>query len=410
MSTEKIDGAEQKKIGILEKIFGKNSTGILYILSVCALLLMLGAFVASYVFKSAMTPLALIGYSVFVIFAFVLITLPLAAQKLFRIYIPPAVEGGMCLYSVMYLLDNVVRPDADDIFVMSFTPAIGGFFIAMAVFSAVLSVTVAFKEKRGKKASCLMVTATSFIAATLVITLLNVTVYGLSVAFLNTPALHFKELMVQTGSYEGGVFCFCLLGGISMRVKGGESYRIRSFREADKAKSLARGSGNRSFLTVVDNITGDDTDYRRIYRRAKAGFFLGRIFYLAIYGCYVAYASIGFFRLGGPGYAVIGCLAAGFALTSALYIYEYLMYRRGTMNQRLRKLKIIRSSVRVYSLVLIAVTMMVANSSYNAITALASVGMIIFNLSVFFYNLFGKPKNYPALKKDGTAAGEPANL
>ena len=46
--------------------------------------------------------------------------------------------------------------------------------------------------------------------------------------------------------------------------------------------------------------------------------------------------------------------------------------------------------------------MVVANFRYNALSALVSVGMIVFNLCVLTYNLFGKPKKYPALSKCGT--------
>lgn len=187
-----------------------------------------------------------------------------------------------------------------------------------------------------------------------------------------------------------------------MRFSGGERYRIRSFRKADAAKKMARGSGNRSFYTVVDNISGDDTDYRRLYRSAKAKFFLGRIFYLVIYGVYVGFTAYEFSRLPGFGYAVIGGLAAGFVLTAALYVYEYYLFAHAALNQRLRKLKIIRSAVRVYSLALVIAAMVVANFRYNALSALLSVGMIVFNLCVLTYNLFGKPKKYPALAKCGT--------
>ena len=39
---------------------------------------------------------------------------------------------------------------------------------------------------------------------------------------------------------------------------------------------------------------------------------------------------------------------------------------------------------------------MAANFHYLPVTALVAVGMAVFNLAVLFYNLFGKPRRYPA--------------
>lgn len=394
--------ADRGKRNLLAKVFGRTSTGVVYLVSVAVLLLVLAGFVVSFLFRGDVSLLSLLGYAVFILFALAIITLPVAVQKFRKLYVPPAVEAGMCLYAVLYLVNDVVRPKHTSRIVVSFTPAIGGFFIGMAVFSVVFSLIDARRERQGRDASALLVSVVSYFAATLVVLAINLLVYALSRAFWQTPAVNIRELLVQSGAYESGVFISCLVGGLNVRFSGGERYRIRSFREADAAKEMARGSGNRSFYTVVDNISGDDTDYRKLYRSAKAKFFLGRIFYLVVYGVYVGYTAYEFSRLPGFGYAVIGCLIAGFFLTAALYVYEYVLYRRSALNQRLRKLKIIRSAVRVYSLALMIAAMVVANFRYNALSALVSVGMIVFNLCVLTYNLFGKPKKYPALSKCGT--------
>ena len=68
------------------------------------------------------------------------------------------------------------------------------------------------------------------------------------------------------------------------------------------------------------------------------------------------------------------------------------------MNQRVRKLKIAKTIARSYTLILILAAMYVADYNYNKLSAFISVVMLLFNLCLLFYNLFGKPKYYPSAK------------
>ena len=68
---------------------------------------------------------------------------------------------------------------------------------------------------------------------------------------------------------------------------------------------------------------------------------------------------------------------------------------RGRRNQRLRKLKIAKAAVRVYSILLSLATVFAADAAFNDLTVITSVGMAVFNLCSLFYNLFGSPRRYP---------------
>ena len=122
----------------------------------------------------------------------------------------------------------------------------------------------------------------------------------------------------------------------------------------------------RQQYTVIKNISSDGTDYRKLMRRAKANFLFGRILYLAIYAAYLVHTCITFAGRGCLGILIIVCLAAGFVLTALVYIYEFYLFRKGAPNQRLRRLKIAKAAVRVYSLLLIISASFAADSGGEA--------------------------------------------
>lgn len=66
---------------MLEKLFGKRSTGIVWIVTASILLLLLAGFVASYLLSETIDLYSLVGYAVFIGFALILITLPAFVQK-----------------------------------------------------------------------------------------------------------------------------------------------------------------------------------------------------------------------------------------------------------------------------------------------------------------------------------------
>ena len=87
---------------MLEKIFGKKSTGVVYILSAGFILLALGGAYAAYFAAQRGDLYALYGMTAFSAFELCIISLPVFLQKKLRLYIPPAIEIGLCLYSALY--------------------------------------------------------------------------------------------------------------------------------------------------------------------------------------------------------------------------------------------------------------------------------------------------------------------
>ena len=67
---------------------------------------------------------------------------------------------------------------------------------------------------------------------------------------------------------EGGALLFCIIGGLTVFSRSGERFRIRSFKNAEKAKT----SENSTFRTVAANVSGDETDYKKLARRLKLQF------------------------------------------------------------------------------------------------------------------------------------------
>lgn len=114
---------------MLEKLFGKRSTGIVWIVTASILLLLLAGFVASYLLSETIDLYSLVGYAVFIGFALILITLPAFVQKKFKLYIPPFIQTGLCVYALLYLVNDLLpSPETNGEFALvqiNFLPAVG---------------------------------------------------------------------------------------------------------------------------------------------------------------------------------------------------------------------------------------------------------------------------------------------
>ncbi len=398
---------------MLEKIFGKKTTGIIYLICTGLLVLLLAAFILSYLITKNISVYALINYAVFILFSIAIITLPVIVQKKFKLFIPPFLQAGLCVYAVLYLLDNLIRTGNTgtavethrNVAIVTFLPAVGGFFIAAVVFSLVYTLSYRRAVKKDKKISAWAVSLLTFLFASIAVALLNGPSFFLSLTPPTDETVGSKELLYHTAGYQHGVIAFCIVGWITVRSRNADKYRIRSFKDPEHAKSEALSKGNKTLYTVIENIDKDTTDYKKIFRKAKTKFLFVRILYLIFYAVYLVFTGISFYKTGGIGYAVIGCLCIGFILTAAVYIYEYDLFRKDALNQRLRKLKIARTAVRIYSLMLMFGAMFVADYHYDPLAALVSIGMAVFNLCVLFYNLFGKPRHYPSSKSAENTEG-----
>ena len=383
---------------MLEKIFGKKSTGVVYILCASFLLLMLAGTAAVYFLGRGGSLFALLGYTAYTAIELALISLPVFVQKSRRIYIPPAIEIGICLYAVLFLAGNLYYDPKTNIFV-SLTPFIGGFVFAMTVFSVLYSLFSSRTERKDRKFSPLLVAVLTFFATELLVVLFYLFIFLIGLAVRATSPAAITDFLLFSAAHQGGNLVFCVIGYFTARSRRAGKYRIRSFRNADSEEIAAMQATDRTQYTVIRNISSDDTDYRKLLRRAKANFFLGRILYLAIYAAYLVHSCITFAGRGRLGILIVVCLAAGFALSALVYIYEYYLFRKGAPNQRLRRLKIGKAAVRTYSLLLIIAASFIADWGNEPLSFLFSAGMTVFNLCVLFYNLFGKPRKYPSARR-----------
>ena len=384
---------------MLEKIFGKKSTGVVYIICAGFLLLTLAGSVALYLTEEGGSLLTLVGSAVFTAIELVLISLPVFVQKRWRLYIPPAIEIGICLYAVLFLFGNTYYDPKTNIFV-SLTPFIGGFVFATTVFSILYSLSSLRAENKGKRPSPLRVSVLTFFVTELVVALFYLCIYLVGLAVRAVVPADISRFLAYSTAHQGGNFVFCVIGFFTARSRRAERYKIKSFKNAQSAEIAALKAKDKTQYTVIKNISNDDTDYRKLLRRARANFLIGRIVYLAIYAAYLVHTCITFADRGNLGILIIVFLAAGFVLSALVYVYEYYLFRKGAPNQRLRRLKIGKAAVRVYSLLLILTASFAADSGNEPVSSLFSAVMVVFNLCVLFYNLFGKPRKYPSAKRE----------
>ena len=388
---------------MLEKIFGKKSTGVVYIVCAGFLLLSLAGAVALYFTREGGSLFTLVGYAAYTAIELVLISLPVFVQKKWRLYIPPAIEIGICLYAVLFLTGNLYYDPRTDIQV-SVTPFVGGFVFAMTVFSILYSVSSLRAEKKSRNPSPLRVSVLTFFATELVVVVFYLSVYLVALAVRAVTPGDITKFLAYSTAHQGGNLVFCVIGYFTARSRRAERYKIRSFKNTDTAELDALKAKNKTQYTVIKNISEDDTDYRKLMRRARANFLFGRIVYLVVYAAYLVHTCITFASRGSLGVLIIVFLAAGFVLTALVYVYEYYLFRKGAPNQRLRRLKIGKAAVRVYSLLLIITASFAADSGGEPLSSLFSAIMASFNLCVLFYNLFGKPRKYPSAKKAAQTA------
>lgn len=386
---------------MLEKIFGKKSTGIVYIVCASILLVLLAGFVSVYFFSSGrISDMQLLAYVLFTVFELALISVPVFVQKRFKLYIPPAVEIGICLYAAFFCVGHSFY-EARTRLIVDLTPAFGGFVIAMTVFCFLNSAAQTYAERKNRRAFPLAVAGGTFVVSAVFLALLGLLACALSAVF--TPgSLPLSALWPYAASYTGGVWLFCLIGGITLQSHFGKKYRVRSFKNADAAAA----SEDKTFRTVARNMEKDDTDYKKLARSLKARYYAVRIAYIALYGLYVLQTA-----LSARGSAFEIALSAsqviGLVFTALLYVYEFLLYRRGERNQRLRRLKIAKAVARVYAIAFSLAAIFIADRASVDLTVVTSVVMAIFNLCSLFYNVFGNPRRYPSEESCPEGAAEP---
>ena len=348
---------------MLEKIFGKKSTAVVYIICATFLLLMLAGNILMFLRDRSEQPLySLILHTIVTAVALTLITAPILIQKRFQLYIPPAIEVGLCFYTFLSFVHSLPTPQTETQNPISvsvdLTPIIGGFILAMSIFTVLYSLLDIRAEKKERRLSLSAVTALTVAALFVTALVFTAAVWIVSVFLPETVSL--KGFSIQTAYYLGGGILFCIIGCITARSHG-ERFRIRSFKNPEPAKQLALQTENRSLYTVIKNVSSDTTDYKKALRRAKTQFFFLRIVYIVVYGAYVGHTCVVFSRLR-------------------------------------------------WGIALILAAMFFSDYAYEPVSAALSEGMILFNLCLFFYNIFGKPKDYPSDQGLRNTPKRPANL
>lgn len=386
---------------MLEKIFGKKSTGVVYIVCASILLVLLAGFVSVY-FSSPgrISNIQLLAYVLFTVLELALISAPVFVQKRFKLYIPPAVEIGICLYAALFCLGHTYYEARTQI-IVDLTPVFGGFVVAMTVFCFLNSAAQTYAERKNRRAFPLAVAGGTFVVSAVFLALFNLLAYAFSAVFISNR-ITTAAMLPFSAAFLGGDWLFCLIGGITLQSHFGKRYRVRSFKNTDAAAA----SEDKTFRTVAGNVGNDDTDYKKLARSLKARYYAARIAYIALYGTYVLQTA-----LSARGSAFEIALSAsqviGLAFTALLYVYEFRLYRRGERNQRLRRLKIAKAVARVYAIAFSLAAIFIADRASVDLTVVTSVAMAICNLCSLFYNLFGNPRRYPSAAERPEEAAEP---
>lgn len=384
------------RYAMLEKIFGKKSTGVVYI--VCAGVLLLSLIGAAVLFLANYPDSSLYALFVQVLvtaFSLAAISAPVFIQKKFKYFIPPFIEISLCVYSVLLFL--LTRFRTETIILNSFLPAVGGFILSSLIFAVFYSALARAAEKKHRRVSPLKASLLTWATAfALMLALAGLFALANLAADVRTSSM--QLFMAQAAHFVFGSLLFCITGYFSARSHK-ERFRIYSFKDPETAERYAVKKKNKALYTVVRNISKDRTDYKKALSYAKTRYYFIRILHLTAYAAYTVHACITFSKLKGLGYAIGFALISSFVFTAIVYVYEYILYRKNAVNQRLRKLKIAKAVARCYSLALLLAAMYVADYNYNKLSGLFSVGMLLFNLCLMIYNIFGKPRYYPSAKK-----------
>ena len=117
-----IERNREENAVMLKKIFGKKSTGIIYIFSASILLLSLAAGVITFVLSyPAFKFYYLVVQAVVTAFSLIAISLPVFVQKRYKFFIPPFIEISLCVYVV--LLFFLSRFHTSTVILNSFLPS-----------------------------------------------------------------------------------------------------------------------------------------------------------------------------------------------------------------------------------------------------------------------------------------------
>ena len=123
---------------MLKNIFGKKSTGVVYIVCAALLLLFFAGTLLAHFRAGAFTPAELLAYALFTLFELALISVSVFVQKKYKLYIPPAADSCTDRNTPRHAASNELNPTPAD-GTVNLTPVFGGFVMAMTAFCILYS-------------------------------------------------------------------------------------------------------------------------------------------------------------------------------------------------------------------------------------------------------------------------------
>ena len=384
----------EQKPALIERVFGRKSTGVVYLVCALVILAALGTYAGLFFLRSYGTAMGFVGYAFFCVFALAVITAPIFAQKKWKLFVPPFIEICLSFYVVLYFLNEVVYKGRTEI-IVHFMPAVGGAVIAMAVFSVLYSWLDYRAEKKSREAAPWLVALLTFFTAVLVILLWHLVEFLIYLAFYHAGTSAMIGYLLETAASSVGVAVFSLIGWLMIRSDHAEGYKIKSFKNTEKAKRRALREQDDKFYEVIDNNVNHKLDYRAIFLSGKAKFLWGRLIYLVLYAGYLVYLVFSYLHADTVHLTLVLSLIAAFCLNLGVAVYEFILFRRDNTNAKTKllfRLKIIKSIVRILSLLLTIDVLVRADYALNEVTALTSVAMILVNAVALTVNLYGTAK------------------
>lgn len=382
---------------MIEKLFGRKTTGIVTLICSGLILIALGFYVVMYLLGSS-SPMDLLGYALFCGTALIIILLPHLLQKRFKFYIPSFIVIMLSVFVVIYLLSDILPNMGNTRAFAGVIPMFGGAAISMIVFSIIVSYLYYLFDKRCSKrsVSAVLTAIVTFALSALIVLIWHLAQYFVAVFFFKQEFGVVIDYLWATMSYYIGISVFCVIGAVQIHLNDAEHFRIKSYKDTAAAKKRALDSGDKGFYKVIRNHEKDETNYRGLFLSAKSKFLLGKIVYYGLYIGYLVHIIIIYYRSDRVlNLALIIAMVAAFVLSVTISIYEYGLFRKKAVSKTLFRLKIIKSSIRLISLGLTVAIMFQADYHYSETTVITSSVMIIVNL-VTLINNFRKDTKYEA--------------
>lgn len=379
------NGRKKRRWPTLSALFGRRSTGIVYLVCAGLILAPLAAYIAVYARDRTGSLNGLLGYAFLCAAALAVITVPLLIQKKLRLYIPPFIEIGLCVFCIVYCLSQTaysIHTDAAH----ALLPLLGGTAISLSVFSVVYTY-LEYRKKGAGKTSPFAAALLTFGLTEAVILVWHLIEYLVYLFFYRADPSSITDFLLTASGYSGVCLTVAAVCGLLVRSDNAHALKIKSFRDTDAARQTALDTGDKSFYSVIENTAGDDTDYRDLLGEAKSKYLLGKLVYLALYLTYLVYLIVSYRPDTALALALIVSQAVAFLLTAGTTVYEYRLYRKTRPSRRLRGLKVIKCAVRILSLGLTLCVLFQADFHADELSALTSVIMLVVNTVSLIFNL-----------------------